>query len=62
MRLYHERPKNPVARKAWDHFSRFRVRTANPVEMRLAFLSYWVWVMEYSDGWYEEFERCEIWR
>lgn len=52
---------NPVARKAWDLITHSSVRTTNPVEMRLDFLSYWVWVMKFSDGRYEEIERCETW-
>lgn len=59
---YTERPKPTVAHVAWEVLSRSRgVCTANPKSMWLTYMDYWVWVMQWSDGYYEDMERCEVW-
>jgi hypothetical protein len=60
MKTYYERPKRRgTARNAWD----FLVGDDGeiPIRMWRAFLSYWVWVMEYKDGSFHEVEPATIW-
>jgi hypothetical protein len=61
-RLYTSRPPASCrsARIAWDMLTEDDPR--KPVAMRHAFLTYWVWVMEMTDGGYEEVDALTITR
>ena len=66
---------NKGARRAWDFFikgealpvrrSRLRcddlpARNRTPKEMTYRFMDYWVWVMEFENGDYEEIDALEL--
>lgn len=49
---------NKGARCAWDYFVKDESRV--PKEMTYKFMDYWVWVMEFTDGDYEEIDGLVI--
>lgn len=60
---------NRGARHAWDYFAKanwndkikdFEPETRTPKEMTYKFMDYWVWVMEYTNGDYEEIDGIVI--
>lgn len=60
---------NRGARHAWDYFASdnwddkariFVPETRSPKEMTYRFMDYWVWVMEYENGDYEEIDGLVI--
>lgn len=68
---HHQRPRrqNRGARRAWDYFlapnwnqkiNAFEPETRLPKEMTYRFMDYWVWVMEYTNGDYEEIDGLVI--
>jgi hypothetical protein len=59
-RIYVSRPPASCrgARRAWDYFTSNDDR--DPVSMWRAFLDYWVWVMEWEDGEFEEIDALEL--
>ena len=73
-RKYTSRPPASCrgARKAWDLFAAYesdRLRAKPPtadapartiVGMVRTHMDYWVWVMEYSDGEYDEIDAIEL--
>lgn len=68
---HHSRPSanNRGARRAWDYFNKanwndkikdFEPETRTPKEMTYRFMDYWVWVMEYTNGDYDEIDGLVI--
>ncbi len=68
---HHSRPRasNRGARRAWDYFAKpnwndktkeFEPETRTPKEMTYRFMDYWVWVMEYTNGDYDEIDGLVI--
>jgi hypothetical protein len=48
MKFYTNRPKRGTAQIAWDYL--LHGESKAPVEMWRAHLTYWVWVMKFTDG------------
>lgn len=59
--LYTSRPPANCrgARAAWDLLAK-RDDGRNPKELCYTFADYWVWVMEFDDGEFDEVEPCVV--
>jgi hypothetical protein len=63
MKIYTSRPpaRHKAARVAWDLFQRaYSDKHGVPVEMRYAFMDYWVWVAEFANGEYEDVDALTV--
>lgn len=69
--IHTKRPpaNNPGARHAWDYFLKpnwndkakeFQSETRTPMNMSYRFMDYWVWVMQYTDGSYDEIDGLVV--